>query len=350
VIRVGVVGYGTIGKRVADAIAAQDDMKIVGVLKTKPDYGAMLALRRGFPVYTLPERVDEFRKAGVEPAGTIEDLIKASDVIVDASPEDVGRENKEKYYQKYGKPVIFQGGEEADVAEVSFNALANYEEARGRRYVRVVSCNTTGIIRALTALKLNGIGVRKARVFIVRRGADPKEFKRGPINDVVPNPVTVPSHHGPDVKTVLRDVDIVTVAVAVPVTIMHMHMAYFELDSPHSRDAVIEAIARTPRVYIAEAGRGLQSLAQIIELARDLGRARGDFPEIAVFGDSITVSGSELYMMYGVHQESIVVPENVDAVRAVLGALPKWASIEKTDRSLGLLAEGKRYGQPAPRP
>ena len=30
-IRVGVVGYGTIGKRVADAILLQDDMHLVGV-------------------------------------------------------------------------------------------------------------------------------------------------------------------------------------------------------------------------------------------------------------------------------------------------------------------------------
>jgi len=34
-IRVGVVGYGTIGKRIADAVAAQDDMKVVGVLKQR---------------------------------------------------------------------------------------------------------------------------------------------------------------------------------------------------------------------------------------------------------------------------------------------------------------------------
>ena len=28
---IGVVGYGVIGKRVADAVAAQSDMKLVGV-------------------------------------------------------------------------------------------------------------------------------------------------------------------------------------------------------------------------------------------------------------------------------------------------------------------------------
>jgi glyceraldehyde-3-phosphate dehydrogenase (EC 1.2.1.12) len=343
-IKVGIVGYGTIGKRIADAVIAQDDMKVVGVLKTSPDYEAKVALQRGFDLYTLPDRVEKFKKAGIEPAGTVEDLIKASDIIIDATPEDVGRENKEKYYQKYDKPVIFQGGEDADVADVSFNALANYEEAKGKRYVRVVSCNTTGITRVLSALLLNNIGVRKARIFIARRGADPKEHKKGPINDVVPNPATVPSHHGPDVQTVLRNVDIVTMAVAVPVTIMHMHMAYLELDSAYTRDVVLEAFAKTPRIFLADVGAGFQSLAQIIEYARDLGRPRADFPEVALFRDSVTVNGNELYLMYGVHQESIVVPENIDAIRAVFGLMPKWRSIEKTDKTLKLFTDGKVYG------
>lgn len=343
-MRVGIVGYGTIGKRIADAVAAQDDMQVVGVLKVTPDYEAYVALAKGLKVYTLPDKIDKFEKAGIKPAGTIEDLIRASDIIVDASPDDVGAENKAKYYSKFDKPVIFQGGEDADVAEVSFNALANYDEARGRRYVRVVSCNTTGITRVLTSLLLNGIGIKKARVFITRRGADPKEHKKGPINDVVPNPAAVPSHHGPDVQTVLKNVDIVTMAIAVPVTIMHMHMAYLELDGAHSRDAVLEAFAKTPRLFLADVGAGFQSLAQIIEYARDLGRPRGDFPEVAVFRDSVTVRGNELYLMYGVHQESVVVPENVDAIRAVGGLAGKWESIRKTDKSLGLISHGKVYG------
>ena len=33
---VAINGYGTIGKRVADAVAAQDDMEVIGVSKTRP--------------------------------------------------------------------------------------------------------------------------------------------------------------------------------------------------------------------------------------------------------------------------------------------------------------------------
>ena len=37
-IKIGVFGYGTIGKRVADAVILQDDMELVGVTANKYNY------------------------------------------------------------------------------------------------------------------------------------------------------------------------------------------------------------------------------------------------------------------------------------------------------------------------
>jgi len=48
VIRVAINGYGTIGKRVADAVDAQDDMEVAGVTKTGPSFGCELAAKKGF--------------------------------------------------------------------------------------------------------------------------------------------------------------------------------------------------------------------------------------------------------------------------------------------------------------
>ena len=50
-IKVAINGYGTIGKRVADAVACQDDMEIIGVTKTRPAFGCDLAVRKGYPLY-----------------------------------------------------------------------------------------------------------------------------------------------------------------------------------------------------------------------------------------------------------------------------------------------------------
>jgi glyceraldehyde-3-phosphate dehydrogenase (NAD(P)) len=35
-----------------------------------------VSLSRGYAVYTFPDKLDNFKKAGIEPAGTIEDLVK----------------------------------------------------------------------------------------------------------------------------------------------------------------------------------------------------------------------------------------------------------------------------------
>ncbi len=335
-VRVGVNGYGTIGKRVAEAVTLQGDMELVGVVKTRPDYAAIQAVRRGVSLYAPDDKAAaKFREAGIEVAGTIQDLLKEVDVIVDATPGGVG-ETYKPLYEKYGVKAIFQGGEKPHVAQVSFSTLCNYDEAVGKASARVVSCNTTGLLRAICTLNKH-IGVKRVRATIVRRAADPKEVKRGPVNAIVLNPPRLPSHHGEDAKTVLPGLDIVTAAVVVPTTLMHVHFLNVKLARPASRDEVIEALSSTRRIMLVDSARtGIKSTAEIIEAARDAGRPRADVPELVVFEDSITVSGDELMFFQAVHQESIVVPENIDAIRALLGLATMEESMERTDKTLRL--------------
>ncbi len=344
VVRIGLMGYGTIGKRVADAIMMMDDVELVGVIKQTPDYEGEIAINKGIKLYTYDDRINKFEKLGIRVAGTVGDLIKNVDVVIDATPDGVGAENKVKIYEPMGLRAVFQGGEEAEVADISFNALANYDMAVGRRFVRVVSCNTTALSRLISAFLIHGYRIKRVRAYLVRRGADPREFKKGPINDVVFNPATVPSHHGPDVMTVIPTVDVVTMAVAVPTTMMHLHMVNIEFDGQITRGEAVKVLEETPRILLFNtASRKFDSLAQIIEWARDMGRLRGDVMENAVIEDSITAFQNELFLMQGVHQESIVVPENIDAVRAMFKLTDKWSSIRKTDSALNLVTTGKSY-------
>ena len=334
--RIGVVGFGTIGKRVAEAITKQPDMELVGVVKTKPDYVAELAVKLGYKLYAVNEdSLKKFEEVELPVEGVLEDLLEKVDLVVDATPGGVGAKNKVIYEQK-GIPAIFQGGEKANVAEVSFNSLCNYGEAVGKQYVRVVSCNTTGLLRVLCTLN-KAYGLKRVRATIVRRAADPKETKKGPVNAIKPDPVTLPSHHGEDVKTVLRGLDIVTAAVVVPTTLMHVHIVYAQLSKPASTDEIVELLANTPRIVLVEAGKGIVSTADIVELARDLGRKRYDIPELVVWRESISVKGDEVYWTQAVHQESIVVPENIDAIRAMLKlATNAKDSIMLTDKTLNI--------------
>ena len=334
-VRVGVNGFGTIGKRVAEAIMLQSDMELVGVVKTKPDYAAYYAASRGIPLYTTKENIKEFEENGVPVKGTIEDLLREIDVIVDATPGGVGEKYK-PLYEKHGVKAVFQGGEEAHVAEVSFSTLCNYEEALSKNYVRVVSCNTTALLRSLCALS-SIAKIASVRATIIRRAADPREIKRGPVNAIVPNPAKAPSHHALDVKTVLRDLDIVTMAAVVPTTLMHVHTVYVRLSNSVTREDVIGVFENTPRIVLAKASAGLKSTAEIVEYFRDLGRKRYDIPELVIWLESITVNGDEVMWMQAVHQESIVVPENIDAIRAVTKSASRDETIKVTDKSLGLI-------------
>ncbi|HDD31742.1 MAG TPA: phosphorylating glyceraldehyde-3-phosphate dehydrogenase [Thermococcus litoralis] len=331
-VKVGINGYGTIGKRVAYAVSKQDDMKLIGVTKTKPDFEAYRAKELGIPVYAASEEfLPRFERAGFEVAGTLSDLLKEVDVIVDATPGGMGEKNK-ALYEKAGVKAIFQGGEKASVAEVSFVAQANYEKALGKDYVRVVSCNTTGLTRTLNAIKDY---IDYVYAVMIRRAADPNDIKRGPINAIKPS-VEVPSHHGPDVQTVIP-INIETMAFVVPTTLMHVHSIMVELKKPVEAKDVIEVFENTTRVFLFEKEKGFDSTAQLIEFARDMHREWNNLYEIAVWKESINVKGNRLFYIQAVHQESDVVPENIDAIRAMFELADKWESIKKTNKSLGIL-------------
>jgi glyceraldehyde-3-phosphate dehydrogenase (NAD(P)) len=334
-IAVGVNGYGTIGKRVADAVVAQPDMELVGVAKTRPNYEAEAAARKGYPLYAaIADRADQFESAGLELAGYVEDLVAASDVVVDATPSGIGAQNRD-LYEEHETPALFQGGEDADVVDASFNARSNYEAVSGEDYVRVVSCNTTGLSRMIAPLE-EAYGVEKVRATLVRRGGDPGQTGRGPINDILPNPVTVPSHHAPDVNTIFPDLAIDTLGVKVPATLMHLHSLNVSLETTPTEAEVRDLLAEESRLFLVPGEADIDGAGKLKEFAMDAGRPRGDLWENCVWEDSISVVDDDLYLFQAIHQESDVVPENVDAIRAVTETADRDESVATTNEHLGV--------------
>lgn len=335
--KIAINGYGTIGKRVADAVTAQDDMEIAGVVKTRPTFEAKLAEDRGFDLYAASsDKMDAFEKAGMKVSGTLDELLDKADLVVDCTPGGVGAGYKD-LYAKHGVKAIWQGGEDHEVAGFSFNSEANYADAVGRDFTRVVSCNTTGLTRALYPLDQE-YGVKKARVTLMRRAADPGNIKSGPINAIVPNPIHLPSHHGPDVNSILPHLEIATVAVKLSTTIMHFHALNVELDRDFETQDIVDLFASRPRIrLVSGSADNIKSTAEVMELARDLGRSRSDMFEIVVWEDSISKYQGELYFFQAIHQESDVVPENIDAIRAMCELESDGAkSIAKTNETMGI--------------
>src|SRR6266705_3365483 len=112
----------------------------------------------------------------------------------------------------------------------------------GASFVRVPSCNTTALIRTLHPLDA-GLGVDRVLAVLVRRATDPGDSKKGPINAIEPER-EMPSHHGPDVQSVLPKLNIHTIALKVPTTLMHVHVVSLDLRKAADEDRIVEVWKR----------------------------------------------------------------------------------------------------------
>lgn len=335
-IRVAVNGYGVIGKRVADAVRVQPDMELVGVSDVVSDYRVKTAVTLGIPVYaSLSDKQAEMEAANIPVAGTLHDLLEQVDVMVDCTPKGIGAKNLE-HYREHGVKAIFQGGEKHRLTGHSFVAQANYASALGQATTRVVSCNTTSTVRTLTALRDAGL-LKKARGVLIRRATDPWESDHsGIMNTVVPEE-SIPSHQGPDAQTVVPELDVVTIAAKAAHTQNHTHFWIVELTKAASRDEVLEAFRAAPRIAFIRMSEGIVALNNTVELMKDLGRPRGDMWEVGLWEDVLEVNGGEVYYTYQVDNQAIVIPENIDAIRALAGTVTEAReSIRRTDEALGV--------------
>lgn len=334
--RVAVNGYGVIGKRVADAVLATPDLELVGVADVATDWRVQAAIGKGIDVYAATtQSQDAMRSQGIVPAGNLLDLLGQVDAVVDTTPKGVAAGNLTRY-RELGVKAVLQGGEAHAVTGHSFVAQANYASALGLDATRVVSCNTTSIVRVLGALRDAGL-LARARGVLIRRATDPGESHLGGImNTMVPEP-SIPSHQGPDACTVLPDLDVVTMAAKASHTQTHNHYWTITLSRPSSRDEVLQAFRAAPRIALVRMSEGLMALNTTVELMKDLGRPRGDMWEVALWEDVLAVKGDEAYLTYQVYNEAIVVPETIDAIRALTATVEDGEkSIALTDEVLGI--------------
>jgi glyceraldehyde-3-phosphate dehydrogenase (NAD(P)) len=335
--RVGVVGYGVIGQRLADGVARQEDMELIGVVDVAPTLSTRALLESGMP-YRLfvaaPEQRAAFDEAGIPVSGTLDELLGQVDIVLDSTPAGVGRANKVKY-QERGVKAIFQGGEKNDIVDVFFHGYANYEKGIGKDYLKLTSCNTTGLIRAVDCLD-RAVGVKRVIVTIIRRVADPGDTHRGLVDVAQVDPV--PSHQAVDLMAIMPHVEATGLLVHVPTTHGHIvHVIATLKKSGLTKSDALELFAAHPRIRIVKIKDGFNSNAALFRYARDLGNKRADMYEIAVFDETIAVSGRELMFAINIPQEAVVTPETMDAIRAALSMQrDRLEAVGLTNKYLGM--------------
>jgi len=334
--KIAVVGYGVIGKRVADAINKQDDMELTGICDIISDWRLENAIRKNHSIYSATQEAEkEMKNAGFSVKGGMTELLDQVDLVVDCTPKKVAAKNVERY-KSQGKKFIVQGGEKHETAGHSFSAENNYQTALNIDATRVVSCNTTSILRTLTTLKRANL-LQSARGTLLRRATDPWESHMGGIMNTMVPEKDIPSHQGPDAQSVDPELDVITAAVKVPETLSHMHYWNVKLTKKASKDEVLNAFKTSTRIKMIRYEHGLVSNNTIKEMFLDMGRPWGDMYEVALWEDMLKVQGDELFYAYVVDNQAIVIPETIDAIRALTGIIEDGhVSILKTNRTLGI--------------
>ena len=335
-VKVLVSGYGVIGQRLADGVELQSDMELVGVVDAAPTLTVQALRDKGMP-YQLFAAFDRAREpledAGIPVSGTMTDILPEIDIVLDAAPGGIGAQNKE-LYKKHGKKAVFQGGEKDEIANVFFHGYANYEEGLNQDFLKLTSCNTTGLIRAIDCLD-RGVGVERVAITIVRRVADPGDYHRGIVNALQVD--KAPNHQAVDLMTIMPHVDATGLLVHTPIT--HGHFISV-LATPKKDLSVEDAKAlfeRHDRIRLVSTDQGFLGNASIFKYARDLGRPRGDIYEVPVWEDTFVKSGRDI--MFGMHipQESVTIPESIDAIRAAMGMeTDRLTAVGQTNEYLGL--------------
>jgi glyceraldehyde-3-phosphate dehydrogenase (NAD(P)) len=318
-IKVGVVGYGTIGQRLADGAALQKDMELVGVCDVAPTLAIRALKEKGMPYklyLAIPENKPQFDAIGVPISGTLEDLVQACDILLDATNAGVGAKNKE-IYARYGKKAVFQGGEKDSIADVFFHGYANYEKGIDANYLKLTSCNTTGLIT------------------IIRRVADPGDYFRGLTNALQLE--KAPSHQALDLMTIMPHIKATGILVHTPITHGHIITVLITGKKKINKEMALEAFSKHDRIRIVSLAEGFLGNASLFKYARDLGNPRGDMYEIALWEDSIVESGDDIMFAINIPQEAVTIPESLDAIRSCMGMQSdRLAGVAKTNEYLGM--------------
>ena len=104
-------------------------------------------------------------------------------------------------------------------------------------------------------------------------------------------------------------------------------------------EEVLEIFRTQPRIRLFRLADGFISTSHIFDYCRDKGSERGDMYEVPVWEETVYIDhdGKRIYSINMIPQEAIVIPENIDAIRCLLGLDATGdEAMKHTNRCLGL--------------
>ena len=306
-IRVGVCGYGPIGRRVADAVARQSDMKLVGVSEAD-EPGRQILAARGLPAFS----------------GHAGDLAATYDAIVDC----LGHPGR--------PPVLLFAPRGEQHGARALSVLSDARSVRNSSAVKIPSADAVALARLVRELT-PVVDIERLSATIITRAGHATDTPAGPLNALEPLSPDLPEDR--ELLHVLRPAvpRCHICRVRGPQSHGNVHVLKLDLAAPACRTRVLAALWAAPRVLVGRAADGLTTTAHVREFFRDLGPDAADRWEAFVWAESVCTFGRSMTLMMDVDPDATPIPETIDAIR--LGGRTDVGlaeSMRRTDRALGI--------------
>jgi glyceraldehyde-3-phosphate dehydrogenase (NAD(P)) len=178
-------------------------------------------------------------------------------------------------------------------------------------------------------------GVTKVAITIIRRVADPGDTHRGLVDSLLIEPI--PNHQAKDLTHIMPHVEATGILVHTPVTHGHIITLVASLKRKPTKDEALEVFRAHPRIRVVRMADGFTTNTAFFNYARFLGHPRGDMYETGLWEEAVGFSGDDLMFAINIPQESIVIPETIDAIRAAIPMQTDQAeAVALTNRYLGI--------------
>jgi glyceraldehyde-3-phosphate dehydrogenase (NAD(P)) len=179
------------------------------------------------------------------------------------------------------------------------------------------------------------VGVDKVAITIIRRVADPGDYHRGLTNALQVD--KAPSHQAEDLMTIMPHIPCTGILVHTPVTHGHIITVVATPKQKIDKRQLWDMANDHPRIMPVRLADGFMGNASMFRWARDIGNNRGDMYEIALWEESIVNSGDDIMFAINIPQESVVIPENIDAIRAAMEMqTTRESGTAETNKYLGM--------------
>ncbi|MHB8585828.1 MAG: hypothetical protein ACYDDF_08340 [Thermoplasmatota archaeon] len=267
---VHVVGTGTIGEPVVGLLAKhRQELGIdeVTFYKHSPrvtDRPMLSALRQGGAKLAVADEAREaFEKMGIKPDYSQKEALEQARVIIDATPEDTGLENKTKYYLPLDdgtRVFTAQGSEEGFGRMYALGVNDHVVDPARDHFVHVVSCNTHNLcvlLKALGGATQPEVALEEGRFILIRRAGDVADTKFIQAPEVAKHNEARGTHHATDAanlfsSTLNTKVNIFSSAMKVPTAYMHTVHFHLRLKAPTTKQEMLRKLQADKYVGITD--------------------------------------------------------------------------------------------------